>query len=1100
MANEELMDISIEKYDIQNHWINDIATKYMDVSNINHLKVGLFGYLNEVMATEIRYDVAHRNFLYDETFLNTASMTKSIYNKAKSYNYEISQAFPASCVIVFSLKQSDIIKYGEKEVDDKGFYTGNYKFKLSSDTKFMMDEFEFRPETDIVIMATKVDRDKYSYTSRYDFSKCKDNKGRFSGINNPYIATWVDRDSKLGDIISIRINIYQYTKNITRYENFSNDLSDNLVFDTKFVNNLCGFDMDYTYAGKTKTINGYFNDSFTPEDEEYFYYSFDINTLTTYFSGLPSEFKPAINSKLDLNIYTTLGTKCNFSYEGIINCIFESKYSYMEYGVNLLSDPVGGKDMPTKKEIKQDLIYEFLTRDNLITEFDLNNYFNKIIKSNIVNSSEILFIKKRDDVLKRSYSAFILFKDKNNFVIPTNTIDMDLFIKTNKDHTVYAGSSIVYDDNSYILYKTVEGLTKAKEIIEENTGKELVCDNYYYFVGYEDNVYIPYNKDYDSFKNKLIIENTGESLIINKGFYKIFNNRDITGDGHTLCEYIVVDEIAKELIVNKEGFDETFINMYDYGDPNIYIKYDSKWDDIKDQLTIEKLRDRTTKENDTDSLDNYNIRYILPFSMYYLSGGVQRIMLVKNSIDSVVDFNYEYINANIPAEFIISSLGIKRDSINFLKTENIKEELNKETGELTVTTITSNGLVRTLNVKKYDFNKKLIYNKDKAYEYIDDIHDYSLSFTLDSTYDKDLITGNTSKGIYKEVICRAIIIDEYGNNSGYFDFDCSEVDKKIYFTKKLKTNDEIDLDKHLILTDCIQNLNESYDNTDGISYIGDTYQRYLLDEKSKLHIYFLVKDDKYEPVLPKPLNLMKDLEGYTVACKFESINNFSLFKIMNDLVNPVLTYKPTYNVYDNENLIPTEGAITQGGINIGGIPVVGEHYFNNYDVYKEFFTIFEDYYEILKSNFDKLENNTSVEIKFYNTYGFSKHWTSYSTDIKLDLEIKISENYTTDLDLKIKKTIINFVESINKSSTKVFAISNLIKLLEKTFQDIQYIELNSVDGLDVQKIYKEYPEISNMTKKQLINYIPEYLNIHIFAEAYEKGDSNFLTGITIKYK
>jgi len=147
-----------------------------------------------------------------------------------------------------------------------------------------------------------------------------------------------------------------------------------------------------------------------------------------------------------------------------------------------------------------------------------------------------------------------------------------------------------------------------------------------------------------------------------------------------------------------------------------------------------------------------------------------------------------------------------------------------------------------------------------------------------------------------------------------------------------------------------------------------------------------------------------------------------------------------------------------------------------------------------------LENNTAVEIKFYNTYGYSKHWTSYSTNITLNLDIKISDNYTTDLDLKIKKTIIDFVESVNNSSVKVFAISNLIKLLEKTFQDIQYIEFNSIDGLDVQKVYKEYPEISDMTKEQLINYIPEYLNIHIFPEAYESGDSNFLTGITIKYK
>ena len=976
----------------------------------------------------------------------------------------------------------------------------NYRFKISADTKFMMGKYEFRPECDIIVTATKVEKDVYAYTTRYDFSNSKNKKGIFSGLNNPYISTWVDRDTKLGDIISIKVNIYQYTKNTVRYENFSNDLSDNLFFDTKFSDNLCYFDIDYIYAGETKKLNGYFNDSLTPEEEQYFYYTFSDNVLTTYFSGLPNEFKPAINSKLDLNIFTTMGTECNFSYNGEIKCIFEDKIASIEYGATLLSDPAGGRDMPTKKEVKQDLIYEFLTRDNLITEFDLDNYFNKIIKSNVINASEIKFIKKRDDMLKRCYGAFILFRDEHGYIIPTNTIDVDLFIDVNNDTTIYAGSNIVYDDNLYILYKVNGEYTPAKSIIEEQTGEEYNGTDFYKFAGYDDNIYIPYNSDYDSFKDLLVFPDTGDSLILGKGVYKIFNKRNVPGDGHTKCDYILIDEAARELIVNNEDFDETLITFQDLGDPNIYLKYDEKWDDIRDQLNIVRMIDRDCTEYDTDSLSNYRLNYILPFNMYYVSTGVQRLMLVKNSVDLKLDFNYEYINSNIPAEFLISPVEIRRDSINFTKVESKTEETNRQTGEKTVTTITSTGLIRTVNVKKYDFNLNLIYNKDRVHSYIDEIHQYNLMFTLDSTYNKDLIIGNPEKGIEKEVIVRAVILNEYGNNSGYFDFEVKEHNKKIYLSKILTTNDEIDLDKHLILTNCVKNLNESYDDTDGISFIGDTYPRYILDENSRLDIYILVKDDKYEPVLPKPFNLMSDLDGYTIACKFSSLGKFELFKIMNDLINPVLRYKTEYQVYDNDLLAPNENLLTLNGINVGGIPVVGSHYFNNYNVYREFFTVFEEYFTLLKDNFDKLENNTNVEIKFYNTYGYSKHWTSYSTDITLSLDIKIVENYTYDLDLKIKKAIIQFVEDVNKSTSKIFAISNLIKLLERNFEDIQYIEFNSIDGLDIQKVYKDYPEISEMTKQQLINYIPEFLNIRIYSEAYEKGDENFLTGITIKYK
>jgi len=39
-----------------------------------------------------------------------------------------------------------------------------------------------------------------------------------------------------------------------------------------------------------------------------------------------------------------------------------------------------------------------------------------------------------------------------------------------------------------------------------------------------------------------------------------------------------------------------------------------------------------------------------------------------------------------------------------------------------------------------------------------------------------------------------------------------------------------------------------------------------------------------------------------------------------------------------------------------------------------------------------------------------------------------------------------------------------------------------------------------MTKEQLINYVPEYLNVHIDKEAYIQGSDNFQVGIIITYK
>jgi len=158
----------------------------------------------------------------------------------------------------------------------------------------------------------------------------------------------------------------------------------------------------------------------------------------------------------------------------------------------------------------------------------------------------------------------------------------------------------------------------------------------------------------------------------------------------------------------------------------------------------------------------------------------------------------------------------------------------------------------------------------------------------------------------------------------------------------------------------------------------------------------------------------------------------------------------------------------------------------------------------------KLENNTSVNLNFYNTYGQSKYYRLSSgilvnTDMHIKLSIKLIDTYTTDLDFKIKNFILDFIEKINGTSNKTFAISNLTEALESEFDDIQYIEFEELNGNELtagknQVIVSDCPPIEEMTKEQLINYIPEFLNVHIEKETYIEGKNNFVVGIDITYK
>ena len=69
-------------YNIEKHWL-EIAQKYFNVDQtdfnaISFLKSSFFGYFNEIASNEVKNATYHRNVLYDEHFLNTASFPESM--------------------------------------------------------------------------------------------------------------------------------------------------------------------------------------------------------------------------------------------------------------------------------------------------------------------------------------------------------------------------------------------------------------------------------------------------------------------------------------------------------------------------------------------------------------------------------------------------------------------------------------------------------------------------------------------------------------------------------------------------------------------------------------------------------------------------------------------------------------------------------------------------------------------------------------------------------------------------------------------------------------------------------------------------------------
>ena len=81
---------------------------------------------------------------------------------------------------------------------------------------------------------------------------------------------------------------------------------------------------------------------------------------------------------------------------------------------------------------------------------------------------------------------------------------------------------------------------------------------------------------------------------------------------------------------------------------------------------------------------------------------------------------------------------------------------------------------------------------------------------------------------------------------------------------------------------------------------------------------------------------------------------------------------------------------------------------------------------------------------------------------------------------ELKTYISNFVETTNISETGYLYISNLIRALENEFSEIQYIEFTGFNeyGADKQIIENNFTDLNSLSKEQIVNFVPEYLNIN----------------------
>lgn len=403
--------------DIQKFWLEDIAPQYFDFEDTNLYKSGNFGYMNEVMSTVTADAFNAINIAKREFYSSTAENISTYYVLAGNFDVDIPMATPAECGAIIFIKEKDIL-------ENATIVDGVYNFVLDNTLEIMADTIQFSLDYPIKILG-KYTNGAYMYTTYYDTTKMN-SLGKTSGkyIQNKTLMIENQR------YLLMSVTLKQYAT-ITQSEVITKNSELETVYATfQFDGDIAGFDVFYNSdpgVNNDVYVPAIATNDIQPEGAYCIYEFLTSNKIKITFPKNPY-FSPKLNSVTTCKIYVSKGSGGNFdTFNGDLTCKTNSEdYAYnntiiVRGSVNGKSSK--GKDKKTDEEFIREIRKKNCTNGTITTSSDLQIYFNDTIDDEKIR---VEFSKNRDDCLKRLYSSFILMKDDNDNVVPTNTCTLKM--------------------------------------------------------------------------------------------------------------------------------------------------------------------------------------------------------------------------------------------------------------------------------------------------------------------------------------------------------------------------------------------------------------------------------------------------------------------------------------------------------------------------------------------------------------------------------------------------------------------------------------------------------------------------------------------------
>ena len=394
--------------------VDEVKKEYLPDETESTLAISTYGYIGAIESKRLQTQVQMTSELSNEAFPARARLERNVITHAIMYNIEGINAIPSLMMANFAIRQSDI----NNTMDRDGI------FVIDRECPIYLDEFEFHLEYDIILRQTIISGNEKVYTAQYDLTRANP----ISDTINPYLnapaVLYMDNDI----YVVLTVILRQVHHQVEFKKMVTSNVIDNKTINFTFEDQLAYFEVKVTESDDIKYLTPLFEGSGVPDGTAYYcwYQYIDVNTIRVRFDR--NSYMPGLNASIEVEIKTCKGADGNFQYSDTLIVNFDSsKYGYKNIGIICIpqSSAADGKNRKSKKELQALLPKEALARGSLTTIKDLTNYFGRLDSDN----GRIVIQKKIDNQIERTYYAYLLLKDINGDIVPTNTIDLRIPMK-----------------------------------------------------------------------------------------------------------------------------------------------------------------------------------------------------------------------------------------------------------------------------------------------------------------------------------------------------------------------------------------------------------------------------------------------------------------------------------------------------------------------------------------------------------------------------------------------------------------------------------------------------------------------------------------------